>query len=251
MIEAEHLPLVLPEVDESLPTETGEPPLGRAKNWAWGTSKNKDTCIDKIDGQNVFPLELNTMPGWAGSSWYFLRYMDAKNEDEFASKEAMDYWQNVDLYMGGSEHATGHLLYARFWQKFLFDRGLVPTDEFAKKLINQGMILGMSAFVHRLTLWFVQNERGEVSDCFESLNIFVSTKIKNEIESGNTKSIQSIIETTHTKLTNNDSGWTYEFSRADTTPIHVDVNLLKDGDELDIEKFKAWREEYADAEFIL
>src|SRR5690554_2941480 len=202
MIEAEHLPLVLPEVDESLPTETGEPPLGRAKNWAWGTSKNKDTCIDKIDGQNVFPLELNTMPGWAGSSWYFLRYMDAKNEDEFASKEAMDYWQNVDLYMGGSEHATGHLLYARFWQKFLFDRGLVPTDEFAKKLINQGMILGMSAFVQRIN----------------GTNQFVSKGLMDQYE---------------------------------TTPIHVDVNLLKDGDELDIEKFKAWREDFTNADFIL
>lgn len=152
MIEEKYLPLVLPEVDEYLPTETGEPPLGRAKNWAWDTSKNEITSIDKIDGETIFPLELNTMPGWAGSSWYFLRYMDAKNEEEFASKEAMDYWQNVDLYLGGSEHATGHLLYARFWQKFLFDRGLVPTDEFAKKLINQGMILGMSAKIIKASI---------------------------------------------------------------------------------------------------
>src|SRR5690606_4447722 len=135
---------------------------------------NENRHPELVEGQTVFPLELNTMPGWAGSSWYFLRYMDAQNPEEFASKEAMDYWQNVDLYMGGSEHATGHLLYARFWQKFMFDRGWVPTDEFAQKLINQGMILGMSAFAHRLTLWFVQNENGERSDCFESLNIFVS-----------------------------------------------------------------------------
>ncbi len=142
MIEPEYLPLVLPEVDEYLPTETGEPPLGRAKDWAWDTSKNEIVSVDEIDEQTIFPLELNTMPGWAGSSWYFMRYMDAQNPNEFASKEAMDYWQEVDLYMGGSEHATGHLLYARFWQKFLFDQGLVPTDEFAKKLINQGMILG-------------------------------------------------------------------------------------------------------------
>lgn len=203
MIEKKYLPLVLPEVDEYLPTETGEPPLGRAKNWAWDTSKNEITENERIDGQTVFPLELNTMPGWAGSSWYFLRYMDAWNEKEFASRKAMDYWKEVDLYMGGSEHATGHLLYARFWQKFLFDRGWVPTDEFAKKLINQGMILGMSAFVYRIN----------------GTHKFVSSKLKEEYE---------------------------------TTPIHVDVNLLKDGgDELDIEKFKAWREEYADAEFIL
>lgn len=202
MIGEKYLPLVLPEVDEYLPTETGEPPLGRAREWAWDTSKNEIVSIDKIDEQTVFPIELNTMPGWAGSSWYFLRYMDAKNEKEFASKEAMDYWKEVDLYMGGSEHATGHLLYARFWQKFLFDRGRVPIDEFAKKLINQGMILGMSALIYRIN----------------GTNKFVSFKLKDDY---------------------------------DTTPIHVDVNLLKDGgDELDIEKFKAWREEYAAAEFI-
>ena len=201
MIDEKYLPLVLPEINEYLPTETGEPPLGRAKNWAWDSIQNKIVSNELIDGKTIFSLELNTMPGWAGSSWYFLRYIDAKNEKEFASKETMNYWQNVDLYMGGSEHATGHLLYARFWQKFLFDRGLVPTDEFAKKLINQGMILGMSAFVYRIN----------------QTNKFVSHNLKNNYE---------------------------------TTPIHVDVNILKDGDELDIEKFKAWREEYADAEFI-
>ncbi|MDD3645634.1 MAG: class I tRNA ligase family protein, partial [Bacteroidales bacterium] len=159
MIDEKYLPLVLPEINEYLPTETGEPPLGRAKNWAWDSIQNKIVSNELIDGKTIFSLELNTMPGWAGSSWYFLRYIDAKNEKEFASKETMNYWQNVDLYMGGSEHATGHLLYARFWQKFLFDRGLVPTDEFAKKLINQGMILGMSAFVYRInqTNKFVSN----------------------------------------------------------------------------------------------
>lgn len=203
MLDEKHLPLLLPEVDEYLPTEAGDPPLGRAKNWAWDTKSEKVVGNELIDHQTVFPLELNTMPGWAGSSWYFLRYMDAENKNEFVSKEALDYWKDVDLYLGGSEHATGHLLYSRFWQKFLFDQKLVPTDEYAKKLINQGMILGMSAFVYRIL----------------NSNQFVSKNLKDGYE---------------------------------TTPIHVDVNLLKDGgDELDIEKFKAWREEYADAEFIL
>ena len=202
MLEEKHLPLVLPEVDEYLPTETGEPPLGRAKNWAWDTVNEEVVSTDLIDQKIIFPLELNTMPGWAGSSWYFLRYMDANNEKEFASKEAMDYWQQVDLYMGGSEHATGHLLYSRFWQKFMFDRGWAPNDEFAKKLINQGMILGVSAFVYRIN----------------GSNVFVSEGLKDKHE---------------------------------TTPIHVDVSLLKDGgDELDTEKFIAWREEYVNAEFI-
>lgn len=203
MLDEKHLPLLLPEVDEYLPTEAGDPPLGRAKNWAWDTKSGKVVSNELIDHQAVFPLELNTMPGWAGSSWYFLRYMDAENKNEFVSKKALDYWKDVDLYLGGSEHATGHLLYSRFWQKFLFDKKLVPTDEYAKKLINQGMILGMSAFVYRVM----------------NTNQFVSKNLKDDYE---------------------------------TVPIHADVNLLKDGgDELDIEKFKAWREEYADAEFIL
>lgn len=203
MLDDKHLPLLLPEVDEYLPTEAGDPPLGRAKDWAWDTKSGKVVSNELIDHQAVFPLELNTMPGWAGSSWYFLRYMDAENKNEFVSKEALDYWKDVDLYLGGSEHATGHLLYSRFWQKFLFDKNLVLTDEYAKKLINQGMILGMSAFVYRVM----------------NTNQFVSKNLKDDYE---------------------------------TVPIHADVNLLKDGgDELDIEKFKAWREEYADAEFIL
>ena len=150
MIAAEHLPISLPEVEKYLPTEEGEPPLGRAEVWAWDTTLNTVVENYKIDHKTIFPLELNTMPGWAGSSWYFNRYMDAHNTTEFASTEALNYWKEVDLYIGGSEHATGHLLYARFWQKFLFDLGVVPVDEFAKKLINQGMILGMSAFVGRV-----------------------------------------------------------------------------------------------------
>ncbi|MEL6559710.1 MAG: leucine--tRNA ligase [Bacteroidota bacterium] len=129
------LPLELPPVDKFLPTETGEPPLGRAENW------------HTVDG---YPYEMTTMPGWAGSSWYFFRYMDPANDQEFASKEALNYWQDVDLYVGGSEHATGHLLYSRFWTKFLYDRGLVPVKEYAKKLVNQGMIQGRSSIAYRI-----------------------------------------------------------------------------------------------------
>lgn len=150
MINAKHLPIILPEVEKYLPTETGEPPLGNATVWAWDRLKAEVVKKDLIDNENVFPLELNTMPGWAGSSQYFNRYMDSHNGNEIFSKEAIDYWQDVDLYIGGSEHATGHLLYSRFWQKFMFDKGLVPKDEFAKKLINQGMITGESAFVQRI-----------------------------------------------------------------------------------------------------
>jgi leucyl-tRNA synthetase len=149
MIDAEHLPIVLPEVEKYLPTEDGQAPLGNATTWAWNVETNQVVSNDLIDNNFVFPLELNTMPGWAGSSWYWMRYMDARNEKEFAGQEALTYWQNVDLYIGGSEHATGHLLYSRFWNKFLKDRGFAPTEEPFKKLINQGMILGMSAFVYR------------------------------------------------------------------------------------------------------
>ncbi|MHA7056579.1 leucine--tRNA ligase [Aquimarina sp. M1] len=151
MIDLKHLPIELPEVEKYLPTETGEPPLGRADVWAWDAEKNEVVSNDLIDHTTVFPLELNTMPGWAGSSYYFNRYMDPYNEQEVFSQDAVNYWKDVDLYIGGSEHATGHLLYARFWQKFLFDRGVVPVDEFAKKLINQGMILGTSAIVYRIS----------------------------------------------------------------------------------------------------
>ncbi|MBG6131921.1 leucyl-tRNA synthetase [Aquimarina sp. EL_43] len=147
MIDVAHLPLALPEVEKYLPTETGEPPLGRADFWAWDVEKNEVVSNDLINDTSVFPLELNTMPGWAGSSWYPFRYMDANNDHEFASAEAMQYWQNVDLYIGGNEHATGHLLYSRFWTKFLKDRAYLTVDEPFKKLINQGMILGESAFV--------------------------------------------------------------------------------------------------------
>ena len=201
MIDAKHLPIILPEVEKYLPTEDGQPPLGNATHWAWDTVNNKVVDTNKVDHATVFPLELNTMPGWAGSSWYWMRYMDAHNENEFASKESLNYWQNVDLYIGGSEHATGHLLYARFWNKFLKDKGFAPTEEPFKKLINQGMILGMSAFVYRL----------------EGTNTYVS---KNKIGEQNVQ------------------------------PIHIDVSFVNSSDELDIEKFKNWREDYKNAEFI-
>ncbi|MEB8345935.1 leucine--tRNA ligase [Flavobacteriaceae bacterium KMM 6898] len=150
MIESKYLPIRLPEVVKYLPTETGEPPLGNATTWAWNTVEHTVVSNKMIDHRTVFPLELNTMPGWAGSSFYFNRYMDPNNENEIFSQDAINYWQDVDLYIGGSEHATGHLLYSRFWQKFLFDKGVVPKEEFAKKLINQGMITGTSAFIYRM-----------------------------------------------------------------------------------------------------
>ncbi len=151
MIDAKHLPIVLPEVEKYLPTEDGQPPLGNATTWAWDVEKLSVVSCELIDNVKVFPLELNTMPGWAGSSWYWMRYMDAHNSTEFASADALKYWESVDLYIGGSEHATGHLLYSRFWNKFLKDRGFAPTEEPFKKLINQGMILGMSAKIIRIT----------------------------------------------------------------------------------------------------
>tara|TARA_R110002051_G_scaffold143507_3_gene216438 strand:+ start:18875 stop:21694 length:2820 start_codon:yes stop_codon:yes gene_type:complete len=200
MISPEHLPIELPEVEKYLPTETGEPPLGNAEVWAWDTKKLSVVSCQLIDYSTVFPLELNTMPGWAGSSQYFNRYMDPKNSEEIFSQKAINYWQDVDLYIGGSEHATGHLLYSRFWQKFMFDKGLVPKDEFAKKLINQGMITGTSAFVYR-------GEDGTLIS-------------KGLIDGKN------------------------------VSPIHADVSLINASDELDIEGFKKWRDEFANVEFI-
>ncbi len=197
------LPLELPEVEKYLPTEDGDPPLGNAKNFAWDEINQKVVAVDLIDEKTVFPMELSTMPGWAGSSWYFLRYMDPKNDEEFCAKDLSDYWGQVDLYIGGSEHATGHLLYSRFWNMFLKDRGYINQDEPFQKLINQGMILGMSAFVYRI----------------DGTNQFVSKSLAKDYQ---------------------------------TQKIHVDVSLLKGtSDELDIEAFKNWRAEFADAEFIL
>ena len=143
------LPLELPEVNNFLPTKNGDSPLGNSKKWAWDVKNKIVVENDLINGKDIFPLELNTMPGWAGSSWYFYRYMDSTNENSFASKDAINYWEGVDLYLGGSEHATGHLLYSRFYQKFLFDLNILPINEYASKLINQGMILGNSSFIYR------------------------------------------------------------------------------------------------------
>ena len=148
-LKEKHLPLELPEVEKYLPTQDGKPPLGNAKVWAWDEINEEVVSTDRIDHRSIFPLELNTMPGWAGSSWYFNRYMDAQNQKQWLAPEAMEYWKEVDFYMGGSEHATGHLLYSRFWQKVLFDLGFTNTAEYAKKLVNQGMILGNSAFMYR------------------------------------------------------------------------------------------------------
>ena len=201
MIPEEFLPLELPEIDKYEPTETGEPPLGRAEKWAWDIISHKVVENSLINNKTIFPLELNTMPGFAGSSAYYLRYMDPKNEEALLSKKADQYWQNVDLYVGGTEHATGHLIYSRFWNKFLFDLGVSIKEEPFQKLVNQGMIQGRSNFVYRI----------------KDTNTFVSLGLKDQYE---------------------------------TTPIHVDVNIVS-ADILDVEAFKAWRPEYENAEFIL
>ena len=172
----EDLPLSLPEVKNYLPTSEGAPPLGNAGIWAWNEKERSVVSNDLIDYKKVFPLELNTMPGWAGSSWYFYRYMDAQNREAFVGKEAMEYWQDIDLYLGGSEHATGHLLYSRFWQKFLFDIGYVNVDEYAKKLINQGMILGTSAYMYRKpgTQIYVSKDLLKSSDVLEPIRVDIN-----------------------------------------------------------------------------
>ena len=206
MIPAECLPLELPEIDQYKPTETGEPPLGHAKMWAWDTEKNEVVDKSLVDNKTVFPLELNTMPGFAGSSAYYIRYMDTHNDEALVSTSADQYWRNVDLYVGGTEHATGHLIYSRFWNKFLFDLGVSCEEEPFKKLVNQGMIQGRSNFVYRVN-----------SDDHDAAPVFVSHGLKGNY---------------------------------DVTPIHVDVNIVH-ADVLDIEAFKAWRPEYANAEFLL
>lgn len=201
MIDESALPLELPEVDKYLPTETGEPPLGNSTNWAWDTVNKKVVSNSRIDNVTIFPLELNTMPGFAGSSAYYLRYMDPKDNDFLVAPDVINYWQNVDLYVGGTEHATGHLIYSRFWNKFLFDLGVTVKEEPFQKLINQGMIQGRSNFVYRI----------------KNSNTFVSLNKKEEY---------------------------------DVTPLHVDVNIVSN-DVLDVEAFKAWRPEFATAEFVL
>ena len=205
MIPEECLPLELPEIDKYEPTESGEPPLGRAKVWAWNEAERKVVEKSLVDDKTVFPLELNTMPGFAGSSAYYLRYMDPHNDEALVGKKADEYWQNVDLYVGGTEHATGHLIYSRFWNKFLFDCGCSCKEEPFEKLVNQGMIQGRSNFVYRIN-----------SDDHSKAPVFVSLGQKDKY---------------------------------DTTPIHVDVNIVH-ADVLDVEAFKAWRPEYNNAEFI-
>jgi leucyl-tRNA synthetase len=239
MIDPKHLPIVLPEVEKYLPTEDGQPPLGNATNWAWDSVNNKVVSnsllsppLEGLGEETIFPLELNTMPGWAGSSWYWMRYMDAHNEGEFASQDAIKYWENVDLYIGGSEHATGHLLYSRFWNKFLKDKGFAPTEEPFKKLINQGMILGMSAFVYR-----VHTHYGKIilvsKNCFSNKENIVYGHQLNVIEGLNIDDLDKNLE-------------------FKIQPIHVDLSCINDiTNELDIEKFRVWREEFANAEFIL
>ena len=192
-LKPENLPLVLPEVEQYLPTPEGAPPLGNATIWAWDAANEKVVSNTAINETTVFPLELNTMPGWAGSSWYFNRYMDADNSEAFVSKEAVDYWQEVDLYLGGSEHATGHLLYSRFWQKFLFDLNLLPVEEYAKKLINQGMILGSSAFVYRKkgTQEYISKSRIEEFEV-DAIRVDVSlVNSSNELDTEGLKNWQS------------------------------------------------------------
>ncbi|WKD85601.1 Leucine--tRNA ligase [Polaribacter huanghezhanensis] len=230
MIDTKHLPIVLPEVEKYLPTEDGKPPLGNATEWAWDSRAKKVVSNDKLKNKTVYPLELNTMPGWAGSSWYFNRYMDSQNSEEFASKESLEYWKEVDLYIGGSEHATGHLLYARFWQKFLFDKGIVPVDEFAKKLINQGMILGTSAFAYRID---------------GRPNVFVSKDVYDILTEPIPKSSKGKGE----KIIRDFLGLKDEIFGIDRG-IHVDVSFVDSSDELDIKRFKEWRPEFKNAEFI-
>ncbi|MEL0652055.1 class I tRNA ligase family protein [Algibacter sp. TI.3.09] len=239
MIDAAHLPIKLPEVEKYLPTETGEPPLGNATVWAWDTNKNEVVSNDLIDNETIHPLELNTMPGWAGSSWYFNRYMDSTNTEEFASKEAMDYWKDVDLYIGGSEHATGHLLYSRFWQKFLFDKGVVPVDEFAKKLINQGMILGTSAFVYYTFYSLVEKQEAGGNVIINKKKVFISKKLYEEAcVSGENKSIINLIKSDLDKellgkLENEELILMSPVSRS-----HVPVKYVDSSDKLDLNGLK-------------
>ena len=258
MVDKKHLPIALPEIEKYLPTEDGQPPLGNAKKWYWNTKTNAVSSppSDALEEDYIFPLELNTMPGWAGSSWYWMRYMDAHNEEEFASKEALDYWQNVDLYIGGSEHATGHLLYSRFWNKFLKDKGFAPTEEPFKKLINQGMILGMSAFVYRVLPSVTIKKMIDFGNMDKVFNrkCIISKKNVSEVENGNFESIETFIN--QVILDHKEYGFEVEWNYAKTNvnPIHVDLSCINDiTNELDIEAFKnhPLYADYKDAEFIL
>jgi leucyl-tRNA synthetase len=249
MIDAKYLPIVLPEVEKYLPTEDGQPPLGNATTWAWDSVQCSVVGNDLIDNVTIFPLELNTMPGWAGSSWYWMRYMDAHNEKEFASADALKYWENVDLYIGGSEHATGHLLYSRFWNKFLKDKGFVPTEEPFKKLINQGMILGMSAFIYRVVVATIEN-----NDFIKATNIYVSKAIRNKIVHDNSFSNNFLVDFAKDILKDEfDEDKLRKIAGVIFNDIHVKVDFVNLSDELDIERLKNDNEfgkEFKDAIFI-
>ncbi len=254
MIDQKHLPITLPEVEKYLPTETGEPPLGRADVWAWDTQLNQVVSNDKIDDKTVFPLELNTMPGWAGSSWYFFRYMEeqANRGNAFATEDALNYWENVDLYIGGSEHATGHLLYARFWTKFLKDRHFVNVDEPFKKLINQGMILGTSAFVYRVeSLPMIgKKSTGNIQDnavrSIFSSSIYVSDILAKSIEDDTISSdlwakivgkINKEINEVNETLPEGETKYG-QTNMLKVSALHVKVQYVNASDKLDVEGLK-------------
>ncbi|MCC4211672.1 leucine--tRNA ligase [Leeuwenhoekiella parthenopeia] len=246
-IDPKYLPLELPEVEKYLPTEEGEPPLGRATKWHWDTNKNEvvspPTPKGGADADNlpsgVYGLELNTMPGWAGSSWYFFRYMEKALRDEaFASKEAMDYWQDVDLYIGGSEHATGHLLYSRFWVKFLKDRGFAPVEEPFKKLINQGMILGESAFVHRVSGYQSINGTEKTIPTLNPIFLDYNAVVKLEGQSNENLDLRKkvcdfILENTTEAIKGIEVNLLF-------TPLHVNVEFVNSKDFVNISKFREW-----------
>ena len=247
MIDESSLPLELPEVAKFLPTETGEPPLGHATKWAWDTVNKCVVENEKIDNVTVFPLELNTMPGFAGSSAYYLRYMDPHNNKVLVDKKIDEYWRSVDLYVGGTEHATGHLIYSRFWNKFLHDVGVSIVEEPFQKLVNQGMIQGRSNFVYRFSPWKDKNGIKEVIPT----NIFISKNIAEEMLKGSytPKDLKNIFD--NNNITYEDSWFiTQGINLDETNELHVDVNIVSN-DILDIEAFRAWRPEYANAKFIL
>ncbi|MDW5287273.1 DUF559 domain-containing protein [Formosa sp. PL04] len=270
MIATEHLPIRLPEVEKYLPTETGEPPLGRADVWAWDRLKAEVVSNDLIDNENVFPLELNTMPGWAGSSWYFFRYMEeaSKRGDVFASEDALNYWESVDLYIGGSEHATGHLLYSRFWVKFLKDRGFVNIEEPFKKLINQGMILGTSAFAYNVLPFFYIKKLEVRTFVPNGLipNFYVSSKYSDSGKFEESvahvvveKSFDSLIKflikdfPERKELFENLSVEDVTLFTSQINPKHINVKYVDSSDILDIESLKTDGEfgrDYENAIFI-
>ena len=245
MIPEDCLPLELPEVATFLPTETGEPPLGHATRWAWDTEARSVTDNSRIDNKTVFPLELNTMPGFAGSSAYYLRYMDPHNDNALVSAEADSYWREVDLYVGGTEHATGHLIYSRFWNKFLHDIGVSAVEEPFRKLVNQGMIQGRSNFVYRINRKAPSDSprggEGRLSDANLSSptgGVEGAVTALLSPQEGETEGVSPVFVSLGLK------------DQYDTTPLHVDVNIVH-GDVLDIDAFRKWRPEYANAEFVL